>query len=167
MDAERNESLKKFSRLKNRTNGKTASKSLAKDHRLDQLKNLPTNLPILTTSIPIDVALVTKDPKPEDREHVQLFEKIYNLFSMYAKFMGIVVKYDWIPHKHFMFWVVMSMLALMWLFMFYTQYIYVRSGEIMRIFEVFALYGIAVSVNEVKFFFAGRRYRKNGKATRL
>lgn len=98
----------------------------------------------VTTSVPNDAVIM--ELRPEDREHVQIFEKIYDLFAFYAKFFGIEVKYDWIPHKHFMFWFAMSLLVSFWLCMLYTQYVYVRNGEIMKILEVFALYGFAFSV---------------------
>lgn len=84
--------------------------------------------------------------KPEDREHVQIFEKIMNLLTTYAKFVGVDLIYQWVPVKSIALWFAIFNIWYTWASVLNTQRMHLNNGEVLRALEPCALYGIASSV---------------------
>lgn len=71
--------------------------------------------------------------RPKDRDHVKIFEKIFNFIEASGKLIGIDVAYEWTPEKNILFWFVLSLMAFSWLCIFYTQANHFKNGDILRI----------------------------------
>lgn len=94
----------------------------------------------------VAMSSTTDTTKPEDTEHVQIFETIFNLFATSVKLIGIRSAYRWNPWKNAVFWFIIFLDVYAWSCIFYTQSLHIKSGEIVRVLEIFAIYGIVSSV---------------------
>lgn len=82
-----------------------------------------------------------------DSEVVKIFKEIMKLIFLPAiVLMGIRVNYNWKPQHQFMTWYTLGNLLFAWLCMLYTQYVHTINGNIIRSLEVFAIYGVGISV---------------------
>lgn len=86
-----------------------------------------------------------REIKTEDVEHVALFEKIFNIFSIFCIPFGFELKYNWTPKG--LFWFIVAYITFTWLCIFYTQGIHINNGDFLRVLEACAIYGIASSVD--------------------
>lgn len=83
---------------------------------------------------------------PEETEHIKLHQKIINYFDFLGIFFGTKFRFDWKPHKHFLVWYTSLLLIFVWFSILRGQYIHYRSGDYVRILELCAIYGMALSV---------------------
>ncbi len=117
---------------------------------LPKMKNFNLNSTVrVSTDSSNNISTVNSnlnESKVEDREHVKIFEKIFTLFETYANLLGIQSSYHWVPHRNPMFLIVILMMIFTWFCIFYTQVIRIRDGDIMKVLEVCAVYGVATSV---------------------
>lgn len=115
-----------------------------------QLKNVLTKTRLKTCLSSTERKLKQKKHdnllEHEISEQLKTFQQIIALFTMFGKPFGITVTYDWKPGKRLSFWASIGVLIFTWFSMFYTQYTHLVNGELMKAIEVFACYGVAISV---------------------
>lgn len=82
-----------------------------------------------------------------DSEIVTMYKKILKfIFRPADIIMGIKFNYNWKPHRHFGIWFTLGNLAFACTCFLYTQYYHIKNGNTVKILEVFAVYGVAISV---------------------
>ncbi len=82
-----------------------------------------------------------------DSEVVAMYKHLLKFIFLPASItMGIRLNYNWKPQRHIMLHFTLSSLAFAWMCFLYTQYIHVKSGNTMKVLEVFGVYGIGLSV---------------------
>lgn len=77
-----------------------------------------------------------------------MFKKSLKFLSYFGLLIGAEVRLDWKSDIRFV--ITKCLTAFMWIQIVYTQVLYVCHGETVRIFEVFSVYGMAVSVSNEK-----------------
>lgn len=81
---------------------------------------------------------------PRPTEAFQILQRSLRFISLFGVLLGYDMKYDWQRNRRFVF---MEYLFLfIWSQMLYTQCLYIYQRTTVRIWEIFALYGIAFSV---------------------
>lgn len=85
-----------------------------------------------------------------DSEVVTYYKEIMKFIFLPAiLIMGIRVNYNWKPHRQFMFWFTYSNLIFAWICFLYTHYLHTKNNEMIRNLEVFACYGVGLSVRHI------------------
>ncbi len=74
----------------------------------------------------------------------------FNFIDYFSILLGWKLSYDWTWKNNPRHWIATAFLVFSWTQFFYSQIKYFANGEYKRIFEVFALYGGAISVIETK-----------------
>lgn len=91
---------------------------------------------------------VRKRGSEEPYNDMRIMEKIFDFIHFFGKLFGSKCCYEW--KSNFRFWFAFGYLAFTWSQFFYSQFTHAVNGDFKRIFEVFALYGIAISVIALK-----------------
>lgn len=88
------------------------------------------------------------DGESNDSEVVEMYKKILKFIFLPSTIVcGIRINYHWKPQRHLMMWFTMFNLAFAWCCFLYTQYVHITSeNDKMKVFEVFAAYGVGLSV---------------------
>lgn len=91
----------------------------------------------------------------DDAEVVEMYKKILKFIFLPSTILfGVRLNYGWKPQRHFMMWFTLCNLAFAWFCFLYTQYVHIMSeNDKMKIFEVFAVYGLGLSVTMRRFLF--------------
>lgn len=85
--------------------------------------------------------------KDNDAETVKAFKATVNfVYYLACKMMGVCMNYYWEPLKHLGVYVTCGTLSFAWICFLNTQYRHIQNGELVRTLEVFAVYGIGLSV---------------------
>lgn len=92
---------------------------------------------VATTKVPTDEL-------PVPTAAYLIFSRTLQFVELFAVIIGARMTYDWKNNKRFTFTVFIT--AFVWSQFFYTKIVYIYQDNIIKIFEVFAIYGIAVSV---------------------
>ncbi|XP_037026304.1 odorant receptor 67d-like isoform X2 [Bradysia coprophila] len=86
------------------------------------------------------------DAEKNDSEVVGQYKKILKFIFLPTILMGVRLNYGWQPQRHLMMWFTMFNLAFAWCCFLYTQYVHISSeNDKMKVFKVFALYGLGIS----------------------
>lgn len=86
------------------------------------------------------------ESRPEDRKHMQLFEKLFDGMRLCLKILGLGSSYDYNFKRRPLLFLLIFSLAMMYVSLFYTQAIHYTNGDLPKVFEVCAMYGVTVSV---------------------
>ncbi len=88
----------------------------------------------------------TKCDKIEAFNDSDVMKKTFDLVALFGNLIGWKCSYDWTWKYNARHWFTIAYLIFTWSQILYTQHKHFANGEYKRIFEVFALYGIAISV---------------------
>lgn len=78
-----------------------------------------------------------------------ILERSLNFLSMIAFVIGADMRYDWKVNRRFI--ITKSLTGFCWFLFIYTQSLYVYQHNSVKTWEVFAIYGIGVSVRVMQF----------------
>lgn len=88
-----------------------------------------------------------KLPEKQSKKQTAAYQALRECFE-FIEIIGSVVgwklDYGWKSNPRH--WFTVSYLTFTWSQFFYSQYKYFENGELMKVFEVFAVYGVALSV---------------------
>lgn len=85
--------------------------------------------------------------KPDDTEHMKLYNKIMGYYVLLGKVVAMDIAYNWRWYKKILFWIAVIDLMFCWICMAYTIAMHIRNDDQVRILEPLALSGIAASVS--------------------
>lgn len=86
----------------------------------------------------------TSKLKNNATDHLIIFEQTLQFIHVFGYLLGINISYDWKPNLKF--YNTIFVLILIWSQMFYTQFLHIKNKEYYKLLEVFACYGITLSV---------------------
>lgn len=81
---------------------------------------------------------------PEETEHMKLFRKIIKFFDLAGIIFGTKFSFDWKPRTYVMYWFTHFFIS--FISILRQQYMHCQNGDHFRIIELFAIYGIGISV---------------------
>ncbi len=81
-------------------------------------------------------------------EDTGVIRKIFDFIAFFGNLMGWKCSYDWTWKNNLRHWFLFAIFIFTWSQIFYSQFKHFTNGEYKRIIEVFALYGISISVIE-------------------
>lgn len=82
--------------------------------------------------------------KQINTEAYRAIKQSFDFIEIFGIVFGAKTNYEW--KRGLRFWLAISYLIFTWSQFFYSQFKYTVNGEHKRIFEVFAVYGVAISV---------------------
>ncbi len=91
---------------------------------------------------------ITKGGKIEPCNDTGLIEHSFDFLDFFGKLLGWKCSYNWTWRNNPRHWFTVAYLAFTWSQFLYSQFKHFANGEYKRIIEVFALYGVAISVIE-------------------
>lgn len=94
----------------------------------------------LTESVSQPIQLKTGD----ETENYIIFEQSIQFGGYFGYILGININFDWKPNPKY--YITVFALVFMWSQIFYTQFLYIKNKEYYKLLEVFACYGITLSV---------------------
>lgn len=83
------------------------------------------------------------EPHDED-PHFMILQKSLQFFRYFGYMLGIDISYAWKPNRKY--YVTLFLLVLIWSQIFYTQFLHIKNNEYYKLLELFACYGITISV---------------------
>lgn len=89
---------------------------------------------------------VKSDEESKTTEHIIMYRQTINYFNFFGQFVGIHYSYDYDPRKLIAFWFAMSLFPFVYGSIIYTQCLHYVNGDYIRILELCAVYGMAISV---------------------
>lgn len=116
--------------------------------------DLEEELPNTSTQINRAKSLILEKVKKQHKHNVKkipektaahlIFEQTLQFLSLFGLLIGTHMKYDWTSNPRFKFtW---RLLVATWTQLVYTQFLHIYNRNNIRTLEVFALYGVAISV---------------------
>lgn len=120
------------------------------EHNVFQLVIINANLDAkmnerLRRSVDIKLKHVKdEEKKPKKIETLQIFQQSMRFIQFFGNIFGCQISYEWKPNPAF--FCVSFFLAFTWSQFIYSQFLHIQHFEHMKLLEVFAIYGIGLSV---------------------